>query len=169
MMRINRVLVTISLLIFVTACSTTTDKSLFESAKQKIVDGNYQEALADFKTLTSDFPESNYLAAVKFEMGKMYQGFVVPNIPKIESLNEAVKLYNDVYETYPDSIQAVNALFMIAFLHANELNNLEAAKDAYRTFIERYPNHELSKSARAELDNLGKSPEEILQEKISEN
>ncbi|MBU1100331.1 MAG: tetratricopeptide repeat protein [Bacteroidetes bacterium] len=168
MMQINRVLVTIFLLIFVAACSNTTDKSLYESAKQKITEGDYQAALADFKTLSNDFPESNYLAAVKFEMGKMYQGFVVPNISKSESLNEAVKFYTDVYESYPDSMQAVNALFMIAFLQANELKNLDAAKDAYVKFIERYPDHELAVSARAELDNLGKSPEEILQEKINQ-
>jgi TolA-binding protein len=51
---------------------------------------------------------------------------------------------------------------MLGFIYANELNNYEKAKIYYQKFLERYPNSELAISAKFELENLGRKPEEII-------
>ena len=57
---------------------------------------------------------------------------------------------------------------MSAFLYANEIGNLEFAREKYELFLEKYPEHEMAASAQPELDNLGISAEEILQKKIAQ-
>lgn len=156
-------------LVFLAACSQNSDESLYQEAKSKIADGNYVGAINDYKKIVSDFPKSNYAASTKFELGKLYQGHVLPKIPREESMKEAIKYYTQVNTEYPDSVEAINSLFMIAFLEANEIGNLDKARETYEEFIKRYPDHELAVSARAELNNLGKTPEEILQEKFSKS
>ena len=39
---------------------------------------------------------------------------------------------------------------------------MEQAKKSYEEFIAAFPNHELAKSANYSLQNLGKSPEDII-------
>ena len=56
---------------------------------------------------------------------------------------------------------------MAGFISANELNNFDEATSIYKQFLKEYPDNELAASAQAELDNMGLSPEEILQKKLA--
>ena len=57
-------------------------------------------------------------------------------------------------------------LFMAGFILANDLQDFDSAKETYELYLEKYPNGQLADDARVELENLGKTPEEILLEKI---
>jgi len=154
----------IVILSIIIGCSSISDEDLFNSAKQKIDNKQYKEALLDFEKLTVDFPESKYYADALYEIGMLYHGAVIDTIPRIESIRKGVEYYKKAYEASPNSDYAPKALFMIGFLQANELNELEAAKEAYHLFIEKFPESELATSAQAELDNLGIPPEQILEQ-----
>jgi hypothetical protein len=56
---------------------------------------------------------------------------------------------------------------MAGFINANELKNFDEATSLYKQFLMEYPNNELASSAQAELDNMGLSPEEILQNNLA--
>lgn len=158
------IIIIISFLLF--DCSSTSDKEYFDSANQKIKEGNYTEALVDFETLVKEYPESGYAAKSLFEIGKMYHGKIIKNLSGVESLRKAIFYYREVYMKYGKEPEAPNALFMIAFLQANELQELDSAKISYELFIEKFPYHELIASAKAEVQNLGVPPEEFLKNKI---
>ena len=55
---------------------------------------------------------------------------------------------------------------MAGFILANELNDLSGAKETYELFIQKFPEGSLVDDAKVELENLGKTPEEILMNKI---
>lgn len=86
-----------------------------------------------------------------------------------EELEQAVGLYDRILTDYPESIEAGDALFMKAYVLHNELKELERAEQAYVTFLERYPNHDLASSARFELQNLGVPDAVILQNIMQAN
>ncbi|MEK6553013.1 MAG: tetratricopeptide repeat protein, partial [Bacteroidota bacterium] len=90
-----------------------------------------------------------------------------PNVSKDESLKKAVEYYQRLYQQFPKDERAPKALFMSGFILANELRNIDAARLTYQQFLDKFPKHELTTPARTELDNLGKTPEEILQEKTA--
>lgn len=153
-------------LILLMSCGTEDDQDLYESAKENIENEEYVSALADFRKLADDFPKSKYRAEVDFEIGKLYHGKIDKNLTEEQSFIQAISYYESVYLNFPDDLNSPNALFMTAFLYANEIGNLDIAREKYELFLEKYSDHEMVASAQAELDNLGISAEEILQKKI---
>ena len=73
----------------------------------------------------------------------------------------AIESYQQIVKTYPKSVEAPQCQFMIGYLYANHLKNIDMARQAYQTFIKNYPDHELIKDAQWELDHLGKDVNEI--------
>ena len=73
----------------------------------------------------------------------------------------AVEAYQEIVKRFPKSPQAPQCQFMVGYLYANHLNNIEMAGEAYKTFIREYPEHELVKDAQWELDHIGKDVNEI--------
>jgi len=73
----------------------------------------------------------------------------------------AIDCYQEIVKRFPKSQQAPQCQFMVGYLYANHLKNMEMAKEAYRTFIHNYPEHDLIKDAQWELDHLGKDVNEI--------
>ena len=149
-------------------CSGKNPQEYYDSGLSNIKDGKYEEALKDFETLIKEDPKNNLAVNAYFEMGKIFHGKLIKTFSSIESSEQAVEYYKVVADNYPDSPLAPNALFMVGFIQANELENLDAARDSYNKFLTKYPNSELAKSAEAELENLGIPAEEILMKKLKD-
>ena len=69
--------------------------------------------------------------------------------------DEAIVNFKKIIEYYPEGENTPKATFMIGFINANDLKNLEEAKKYYTLFIEKYPEHELADDAEYELKTLG--------------
>ena len=88
-----------------------------------------------------------------FDKAKKYQ--------EESNFQAAIDCYQNIVKSYPKSQQAPQCQFMVGYLYANHLKNIEMAKQAYQTFIHNYPEHELVKDAQWDLDHLGKDVNEI--------
>jgi outer membrane protein assembly factor BamD (BamD/ComL family) len=77
---------------------------------------------------------------------------------KNQKFEEAVYVYNQVLEKYPEGEKAPKSAFMAAFIYANYLDDLENGRKYYELFLKRYGDQDenLTKSAQWELDHLGK-------------
>lgn len=80
----------------------------------------------------------------------------------IEKPEKAIELYALILANAPQHPKATTAQFMTGFIYANDMNELDKAKVAYEAFLQKHPNDELAESAKMELENLGKSPEELI-------
>ncbi len=78
-----------------------------------------------------------------------------------EDWKQAEAYFEKIVREFPNGMYTSKALFMVGFINANYLNNYEKAKEFYRQFIDRYPNHELADDARYELENMGKNIDEL--------
>lgn len=76
----------------------------------------------------------------------------------------AIKLYESFCKRYPNHEKAPVAFFLRGFIYENHLSNLGEAKTVYGEFLEKYPDHALAKDVQFSLDNLGKSPEELIRQ-----
>ncbi len=166
MREILKVGLTFLIFLVLVSCSGKNEKELMNEGNKFIKEKKYSEAAAVFKKIINEFPESGQTAAAMFELAKLYQGKVLKDIDEKESLKEAVKYYKQIFEKFPKAKEASSALFMAGFIEANELKDLEAAKKTYNLYLENFPDGELADDAKIELANLGKSPEEILMEKL---
>lgn len=82
----------------------------------------------------------------------------------LEKVPQALDLYNKIIYTYPEYEKAPECLFLMAFIYENNLQNLGKAKDLYEQFLRQYPDHEFADDAAFSLENIGKSPEELMRE-----
>ncbi len=80
----------------------------------------------------------------------------------LQQFDEAIHIYDRITARYPGSPKSAKALFMKGFTYENNLQNLDSARMAYQLFLEKYPGDSFAKDAKFLLDNLGKTPEEIL-------
>ena len=152
--------------VLLTFCSADSDKDLYESGMNLITEKKYDEAIEKFDNLLEKNNKSELAPKALFESAKLYQGQVIKNLSDRQSLLKSVEVYKKIFDNYPSSEEAENALFMAGFILANELNDLDSARKNYELYLERYPQGQLADDARVELQNLGKTPEEILMEKM---
>jgi TolA-binding protein len=78
---------------------------------------------------------------------------------KQENSQDKIDIYRQIVNRFPDDQHAPQALYMIGFIHANELGDTLKAQNALEDLIIQYPESNLIESARWLIDNLsGKAP-----------
>ena len=77
---------------------------------------------------------------------------------------QAIKLFQRILSEYPDFDKAPQCLFLQGYVYENNLGNLQKAKEIYQEFLKKYPNDEFADDAKVSLDNLGKTPEQLIKE-----
>ena len=154
-------------IVLFSACNSNKDQTLFKSASEKSNAKNYSEALKDYQEIINEYSDSEKAAESIFAVAAMYHMYQIPNVSKEESLKKAVEYYQRLYKLFPKDERAPKALFMSGFILANELGNLDAGRLAYQEFLNKFPKHELASPVKMELENLGKTPEEILQQQTA--
>jgi outer membrane protein assembly factor BamD (BamD/ComL family) len=83
---------------------------------------------------------------------------------ELGKIGRSIQLYERIAKDYPQSASASTALFLAGYSYHNTLHDLIRAEKAFKSFLERYPNHELAPAAQHELSTLGKPVKEILDE-----
>ncbi|HZW39333.1 MAG TPA: tetratricopeptide repeat protein [Ignavibacteriaceae bacterium] len=150
------------------SCGKQNDEELFKSAEELKSRNQYQKAFEEYDKIAKDYPEGKHAPDALFNMAYFYQNKYLKNVPAEQSSENAVKLFREVYDKYPSYDKAPEALFYSGFILANELQEYKKATAAYKLFLEKFPKHELASSAQYELENMGKSPDDILNKKQKE-
>jgi len=81
----------------------------------------------------------------------------------------ALQYLDTVTIKYPDYKDVAVCAFYKGFVLENVAGDLEHARMAYQEFIDKYPNDPLADDARISMENLGLSPEELLEKILSQN
>ena len=80
----------------------------------------------------------------------------------------AVTLFKQIYNDYPQSSLRSEALFREAFTYDN-MGNPDQAKPLYEQFLVEFPGDPLTNDVKILLENVGKSPEELIQYLLENN
>ena len=151
-----------------TGCSSKkTATELLADGEKFANEGNLTEAVLSYETLVKDYPEDVSAPEATIRLATIYQNKLLKNMPENESIIKSLELFKSVYEKYPSSEQAPMGLFMAGFVQANELKDFDGATESYNLFLKDYPDHQLATSAKEELDNMGLTPEEVLQKNLA--
>lgn len=159
-------LIVLSGIMFI-ACSKTSDKEYMQIASDNVEKGSISEAILNYQKVIEEYPESDLAPEAIVKQAALYHENKVKNMNQEEALNKAADLFISVSEKYPQSDQAPSSLFMAGFIFANDIQDFTKAKAIYNLFLQKYPDDELADDAKEELENMGLTPEEILEKKIS--
>ena len=154
-------------LIVLTACSSkdNKDKDIFEEGSKQFKARNFPMAVTQFEKIVKEYPKSDYYPKSLMELGTIYNAKLINTMDNAANSKKAVYYFRRVYNEFPVSTHAEQALFLTGFVYANELKNQDSAKITYSLFLEKFPNSQFANSVKAELNNMGKSPDQIVDKK----
>lgn len=191
-MKTNKIfLITATVALFLNACKSDSDKS--EATTQDSVKVNINGVSSDSLLNEINAAEKKLFAkkldnpdrALGLEAVKVYTEFInqfpedkrVPEylfkageISSALNLSEAaIGYFQNVYTKFPKNEKAVYAMFIHAFILENQLMDLEKAKAKYQEVIDKFPGTQQAIDAKASIEHLGKSPEELIKEFEAKN
>ncbi|MBN1197985.1 MAG: tetratricopeptide repeat protein [Bacteroidales bacterium] len=76
----------------------------------------------------------------------------------------AMALFDQIRESYPDFERVPLCLFFKGYIQENLMGDIDQARETYQLFIDTYPDHDFVDDAQASIDNLGKTPEQMIRE-----
>jgi len=148
-----------SVLLLILGCGrkqTKTPQGYWDSAVALFDTGNYEGAVEQYRNLAETYPQDSLAIKAMFAAAEIKKN-------NLDEQHDAIKIYQQIIKKYPDSPKTPNAKFMIGYIYANDLQDFDKAREHYQEFIRSYPDHMLVQSAKWEMDNLGKSLDEIPQ------
>lgn len=163
----SKKLILFALFVFIfVSCETAKDKlaneiklgeaKLFsDSVKALNIDESntvFNNYLVYADTYKDDTSSANYL----FKAADLANGLSRPK--------ESIAIYERLRISFPEYRKASSALFMQAFIYETSIKDKEKAKEKYKEFILKYPEHKLTASAQASWDQLNAnlSDEELI-------
>lgn len=139
-----------------------------------ISDINKLEAeLFNANNATPDMVKARQLAELYIEYAELYPNdmnspeflFKASDISmNVHSPRLTISLFDKILTNYPDYINVPTIMFLKGFVYEDQLNDYVNAEKCYLEFLEKYPNSDFADDAVVSLNNLGKSPEELIKE-----
>ena len=135
------------------ADSAEADKVLYQKAMNDIKHARYDTARLSLETLINTYPDSEYLAKAKLAIADSYY-----DEGGATGLTQAVSVYQDFITFFPFLEEASYAQMQIAMAHYRRMEKSDRdrsealeAESAFQTFIQKYPNTELTPKAEQRL------------------
>ena len=133
------------------------EAAILESAKKHISDtAKVKQLLNEYDYYQAEFSTDTLCPVYLLKAAEFYRYLALPD--------KALYCYHRVNTDFPNYPKASMSLFLEAFIYENDKHDLAKAGQLYKTYLDKYPNDKLAKSAKFSLDNLGKTPEQLMQQ-----
>lgn len=153
---IKHIIFSLLTIVILAACGDQDPSKNLEKAYDLRDRGQVAEALTLFEGITQNHADTPEAPEAMYVCAQIY--FNEQRDPV-----KAATTYELIAEKYPESSWAHRGLFSAAYTYANEIRNLERARSAYERYLTDYPDSSMAATAQFELENLGRSPEELLE------
>lgn len=132
------------------------EQKLFNESTKMLDTATANQILNSYLDFTNRFPDDTLAAGYFFKAGDLYNG--------MKKYKEAIDVFEQFRLKFPTHRKVPVSLFLEAFIYDNNLHDVEHAKLLYSDFLQKYPSHELARSAQASLNqlNMGLSDEELV-------
>ena len=114
----------------------------------------WEELVGLYEKYVKHYPTDSLCPEYLFKEANLYR--------VMKQADPAMNALVAVVDRYPGSVRVPECYFMRALIYEEVVYDPVMAKQAYLTFLERYPDHPLAETARYSIQYLGKSPEEIV-------
>ena len=118
---------------------------IYTNGRNQFVSGEYDEAIASFKSYLDSFPNYKNVADSKLWLGRAY--FANELYSQSKSIYLEFQSENVQHAKYPESMYELSRVFF-------ELGELNSAKTMLTKMIEKFPTHNLYKKAKQMLTEL---------------
>ncbi len=140
-----------------TSAIKTAEDAMYGDKQNLEFDSNKAQNLVNaYSDYAAAFPQDTLTANYLFKSAEVLRS--------LRKFDDAVNIYQQIGKDYPNYEKAPHSLFLLGFSYENDMKRLKDAEQVYKQFLAKYPSHELADDVQFSLNNLGKSPEEIIKE-----
>jgi TolA-binding protein len=133
-------------------CSQSADELYAEGKKLILDEETFDSGMELLLRFEKKFPKDQRAPEVMLALSTAYQSR--------EKFNEAADYFKRLIEQYPVSDEAYKGMFLLGYMYYEEMKDENKARSTFDTFIEMYPDSELTVSARILVENIGLPVEE---------
>ncbi len=137
------------------------EKSLYSDSSMVPDPAKAKKIIDTYTTYADQFPEDTLSANYLFKAGDISS--------KINEIDQSIQLFSRLIKTYPENKNVPFAIFLQGFIYENQAGDPVKARPYYEEFLRKYPDHPIAGDVTFSLENLGKSPEELIREFESMN
>ena len=112
--------------------------------------------IQEYQEFAEAYPDDSLAPVCLFKAASM--------IMNLQDGHRAIALFDKIQTSYPDYEKAPLCLFFTGYVQENVLGDIDQARETYTLFIETYPDNDFVDDAQASIKNLGKTPEQMIQE-----
>ena len=81
----------------------------------------------------------------------------------VRDADQSLRLYDRIIKDYPSWRRIPDTYYLRAFTLDNDLDRIGEARTAYEDVINRFPDHAFARDAKAMIENLGLTDEQLIQ------
>jgi outer membrane protein assembly factor BamD (BamD/ComL family) len=132
------------------------EKEIFDPANEKLDKIKAVELISLYLKAAHEDPDSEKAPEYLFKAADISIN--------VQSAIKTISIYDEILDQYPDYKKAPTVMFLKAFVYDDQLHDYVSAEKNYKLFLEKYPDSEFADDAEISLKNLGKTPEELIEE-----
>lgn len=165
MNKINRFVVFLFAIFILTSCGSGRDNKLSDIKELEKIPLYNNEGKPDkeqidkmikaYEVFSKSYPEDSLAVEFLFSASRLY---VLNN-----DFSSAIGTLDIIIDKYKSNPRVPDCIFSKANIYETNMHDLVNARKNYELLIKEYPNHPLTDDAKILLENLGKSPEDLLQ------
>ena len=140
------------------------EKQLQNSEPENLDEDFLQELVDNYLAYARNHPEDSVTPYYRFRSADILMNTSQPA--------DALEQLDILITRYSGFAKAADVLFLKGYIYENQLGELGRAKEVYKRFLEKYPEHSFADDVAVSIEHLGRSPEELVrmfEEKQKEN
>jgi hypothetical protein len=127
---------------------------LYADSTKSVIITSANDLISAYAKFANTFVDDTLSPEYLFRAGELSRA--------INQAREAILFYDKITIKYPNYRKIAYCYFLEGFVYENQMNDLINAKKYYKLFVTKYPSHPLAKDANILIENLGKTPEELI-------
>lgn len=135
---------------------TELENNLFSSEDMVVNRKQASELVNEYIAFADEFPDDTLSPEYIFKAADICMNILNPS--------KAVWFFDRIIREYPDYRKVPESMFLKAYVYDNNMQSYDLARKLYTEFIEKYPDNEFADDAKVSIQNLGKTPEQIIME-----
>ena len=165
-MKRDNIVITILIIIVLHSCNINVEQEsainniknleskLYSDSSKSVKPSTANELILDYAKFAYKYPKDTNSAEFLFRAAELSRALSMGH--------QSILYYDKITYTFPKYRKVAYCFFLEGFVYENIMNDILNAKKYYKLFITKYPTHPLAKDAKILIENLGKSPEELI-------
>lgn len=165
-MKSYRIIYIVLIVIGLFSCKSNVEKETMVNKIKSLEDKVYSDSIKSVSPSAGNDLAMVYVQYVnKYPTDTICAEYLFRAAELARSLNQpkqAIVYYDMITLKYPAYRKVPVCFFLEGFVYENQMNDIMNARKYYKLFITKYPAHPLVRDTKILIENLGKSPEELI-------